>query len=151
RKRNSSRSGYSKSMKRVGKLILIFTTAFPLVAPAQVPDAQSQQQPAQPGPAAKSENSPTSKFLGKDVPLFDPANEIVAWDGHAWNLNNNRVFEARFEKYLNAPEETNQQSQEYQNILRTILDKLAPENFSTKAVDEAFRLLPRASNFDIDA
>jgi hypothetical protein len=89
--------------------------------------------------------------LGSDVPIFDPSNEIVTWDGHNWNLNNNRVFEARFEKYLNAPEDTDAQAQQYQTILNSILDKLSPEQVSTKSVDEAFRLLPRGSNFEIDA
>ncbi len=83
--------------------------------------------------------------------MFDPGSEMVSWDGHSWNINNNRIFEARFEKYLNAPEEATQQDQQYQLILRTILDKLAPENMSTKNVDDAFRLLPRASSFEIDA
>ncbi len=75
----------------------------------------------------------------------------MTWDGHSWNLNNNRLFEARFEKYLSAPAETSAQSQAYQSILNTILDKLAPGQTSTQKVDEAFRLLPRAANFEIDA
>jgi tetratricopeptide (TPR) repeat protein len=133
---------------------LIFTIAAGVTL-AQVPDTPPPVQPAAPAaaPAAPPAASPAqgSKFLGKDVPLFDPGNDIVAWDGHAWNLNNNRVFEARFEKFLNAPEEANIQSQQYQTILRAILDKLSPENLSTKNIDEAFRLLPRASGFDIDA
>lgn len=118
---------------------------------AQVPDTQPQQPAQAPAPASSPPQSSGPKFLGKDVPIFDPASEVVTWDGHSWNLNNNRVFEARFEKYLNAPEDTTSQSQEYQTILRTILDKLSPDKLTTRAVDEAFRLLPRASNYDIDA
>lgn len=139
-------------MKAKLLLVFTFTTGFAL---AQVPDTPPPVQPAAPAPAAAANpaGSPAqgSKFLGKDVPLFDPGNDIVAWDGHAWNLNNNRIFEARFEKFLNAPEEANAPSQQYQAILRAILDKLSPENLSTKNIDEAFRLLPRASGFDIDA
>jgi len=75
----------------------------------------------------------------------------VSWDGHNWNLNNNRIFEARFEKYLNAPAETDAQAQAYQKILDTILARLAPAETSTPRVDEAFRLLARASNYEIDA
>src|SRR5256885_16271834 len=80
-----------------------FTTAI-----AQVPDAAAPAVPAPAAPAAKSNGSPAdgTKFLGKDVPIFDPSSEIVTWDGHSWNLNNNRIFEERFEKNLNAPEET---------------------------------------------
>ncbi len=85
------------------------------------------------------------------MPIFDPASEIVSWDGHNWNLNNNRIFEARFEKYLNAPAETSADSTAYQNILNTILAKLGPDQVSTANVDEAFRLLKRAANYDIDA
>jgi len=138
----------------VGRFLL--TLFFAVTAVAQVPDApQASQAPAAPPPTsnqpAGSSAAAGPKFLGKDAPIFDPANEIVAWDGHSWNLNNNRVFEARFEKYLNAPEETSAQAQDYQTILRTILDKLSPEKVSIKNIDEAFRLLPRASNFDIDA
>ncbi len=136
-------------MKRCVKFSL--TAGLFLAAPlfAQVPDAPA---PAPPAPTAAQASSPQqSKFLGGDVPMFNPGTEIVTWDGHNWNINNNRLFEARFEKYLNAPEETTEQDKQYQAILRTILDKLAPEHLTTKSVDEAFRLLPRASNFDIDA
>jgi len=140
-------------MKLIGKLVSVLTVLVAVSALAQVPDTPSAQTPAgAPAAVDKPASSPAGpKFLGKDVPIFDPANEIVSWDGHTWNLNNNRVFEARFEKYLNAPEDTNAQAQEYQTILSAILDKLSPEKFSTKSVDEAFRLLPRGSNFDIDA
>jgi hypothetical protein len=143
-------------MRSLGKLAWASLVFFAVDTVAQVPDAsqpsESSQAPVSRGkPASSASPAGGPKFLGKDVPIFDPANDIVAWDGHSWNLNNNRVFEARFEKYLNAPEDTNAQSQDYQTILRTILDKLSPEKLSTYAVDEAFRLLPRASNFDIDA
>jgi hypothetical protein len=126
------------------------------VGRAQVPDASAptpasstnQNQPA----ANKSANSSgENKFLGKDIPLFDPSNEIATWDGHGWNLNQNRIFEARFEKYLNAPEEMTATNQQYQAVLDQILDLLSPERVSMTSVDEAFRRLPRASSFDIDA
>jgi hypothetical protein len=123
---------------------------------AQVPDSSA----AAPAPASNQNPPPSSKpanssgenkFLGKDIPIFDPSNEVAAWDGHNWNLNNNRIFEARFEKYLNAPEETTAQNQQYQAVLDKILDLLSPEKVSITSVDEAFRLLPRASGFDVDA
>src|SRR4051812_2996005 len=134
----------------VAQLALIVSLFLGAEVLGQVPDSA----PAATAAAAHPSASPASdgtKFLGKDVPIFDPANEIVSWDGHTWNLNNNRVFEARFEKYLNAPEDTSAQSREYQGILATILDRLSPEKMSTRSIDEAFQYLPRASNYDIDA
>ena len=41
-------------------------------------------------------------FIGRDVPAFDPGSDVVAFDGKIWNISNNRLFRARFEKYLNA-------------------------------------------------
>jgi hypothetical protein len=102
-----------------------------------------------PKPQAPPGGGPT--FLGKDIPLFNPGNEIITWDGKSWNINNNRIFQARFEKYLNAPEETGDEDRAYRGILEAILERLAPERAGTKAVDEAWRLLPKASDYEIDA
>jgi len=140
-------------MKSRPRLVALFALCLFVRANAQVPDAVPAQQPAsapQPAPARPAASpSAGPKFLGSDVPIFDPSSEIVTWDGHNWNLNNNRIFEARFEKYLNAPAETSAQAQAYQKILDTILAKLAPENLD--GVDGAFRLLARASNYEMDA
>ena len=128
---------------------------------AQVPDAPaSQPQPAavpasNPAPASSSNASsgkqPGGSLLGKDVPFFNPGTEIFEWDGKHWNISDNRVFQARFEKYLNAPEETSEQDKQYQEVIRTILDKLAPKLMSTKNIDDAFRLLTKASSYEVDA
>ncbi len=76
---------------------------------------------------------------------------MFTWDGKSWNVNDNRLFQARFEKYLNAPEETGTDDTRYQAILKAILDKLAPGNATTANIDDAFRLLPKASDYQIDA
>lgn len=120
---------------------------------AQVPDAPAPAAttttaPAQPAAAG---GQPKGGFLGKDVPAFDPGSEVMTWDGKSWNVNNNRIFQARFEKYLNAPEETTATDRQYQAIIAQILNLLAPANASGQNIDAAFRLLPRGSGFDIDA
>ena len=115
----------------------------PLGAPAPVAPA-----PTQPA-AAPGGNAGT--FLGKDIPKFDPKSELLTWDGKSWNINNNRLFQARFEKYLNAPEETDAASRQYQALITEILNRLAPGNATRENVDYAFRLLARGSNYDIDA
>ena len=124
---------------------------------AQVPDAP----PGPPGGAAPAGSAPaqpaaapagnTGTFLGKDVPKFDPKSELVTWDGKSWNINNNRVFQARFEKYLNAPEETDAASRQYQAVIAEILLRLSQDNATRENVDYAFRLLARAAQYDQDA
>ncbi len=90
-------------------------------------------------------------FLGGDMPFFDPGSETISWDGRVWNINNNRVFQARFEKYLNAPEDDSEADRQYNRILQRILDLLAPRRVSPVSLDEAFKLLPQASGYEIDA
>ncbi len=119
-------------------------------APAQ-PQPQPQQQPPPASNQGNSKPSGGSSFLGKDVPMFDPGSNLVQWDGKTWNINNNRIFEARFEKYLNAPEETSETSLKYNKILSEIMDKMSPNRVTPKSTDEAFQLLPQASEFDIDS
>ena len=113
------------------------------------------QAAAPPAAAAPASGQPASKpqtsFLGKDVPVFDPGTNIVTMDGKSWNVTNNELFQARFEKYLSAPEETSDKDKAYQAIIVRILDDLAPGNQSQKTVDDAFSLLPQASSYDIDA
>ena len=103
------------------------------------------------GPAPGAAAKPKGSFLGGDVPMFDPSTNILSWDGKSWNITNNEIFQARFEKYLDAPEETGADDKSYQAIVKKILDDLAPGTETIKTVDEAFYLLPKASNYDIDA
>ncbi len=144
-------------MKRL--LLFVLCSAAPLAA--QVPDAPAPTspsrtaQPATPAPAPASSSSksaqPGNSLLGNDLPMLNPGNEILSWDGKNWNVTNQRFFQARFEKYLNAAEETTGEDIQYQKILRSILTRLAPENDNYTATLEAWKLLPQASNYTIDA
>lgn len=138
------------------RLLFVLALVMPLTCLAQQPDAapgpQQQAAPAQQGSGGGSAPpAGGSSFLGRDLPFLDPGSEIVQWDGKSWNINNNRIFEARFEKFLNAPAATSESDRDYNAILTAIIDKLAPGTVTPKGTDEAFRLLPQASQFDIDA
>lgn len=147
----------------MNRLLLLLCLCAAAGVRAQVPDFSGPSAPApQPSspsaaPASSSASAPAKSpagggsFLGKDIPVFNPGNEIFTWDGKNWNITNQRFFQARFEKYLNAPEETTEVDQEYQKLVRTILTKLAPENDHITATVDAWRLLPRASNYTVDA
>lgn len=120
-------------------LCLILATS---LVRAQVPDAR---------PPSGSDSSGGSEVQGKEAPFPDPGSEIVEWDGENWVSNNNRLFEARFEKFLNEPEATTGNDRDYNRILAQIMDKLAPNKITPKSTDEAFQLLSQASQFDMDA
>jgi hypothetical protein len=132
----------------------------PQAAPAQAPAPAQAAAPAQGGPApaqdggGQSSNAAPaggSKFLGKDVPFFDPGSNIGSWDGKNWNISNNALFQARFEKYLNAPAATTESDSEYQALLGEIMDKLAPGKVTPQSTDQAFQYLAKASRFEQDS
>jgi hypothetical protein len=85
------------------------------------------------------------------VPGFDPGSDIARWNGKSRNITDNRIFEARFEKFLNAPEAAPDSDLKYNRLLAQILDLLAPNKSTPKSADEAFRLLAQAAQFDSDA
>lgn len=90
-------------------------------------------------------------FIGRDIPAFDPGSEVVAYDGKLWNINNNRLFRARFEKYLNAPPATGEADVRYRETIDRILDLLSPGKATKANVDQAISLLKKASEYPDDA
>jgi hypothetical protein len=120
------------------------------IAPQSAPSPSSTPSSGGSGGSSGAESG-SSKFLGKDIPAMDLGNEIATWDGKIWNVNNNRIFRARLEKYLNAAEETDEQSRAYQELISRIIRLMSPQNISSKTLDEAWSLLPKAAAYDIDA
>ena len=124
-----------------------------LAVPSKPAPAQGGAAPAQ-GSGGQSQSAAPgggSNFLGKDVPFFDPGSNIASWDGKNWSINNNALFQARFEKYLNAPAATTESDSEYQALLAQIMDKLAPGKVTPQSTDQAFQFLAKASRFEQDA
>jgi hypothetical protein len=128
---------------------------------AQAPDSAPQSAAAAPPGTAAVQPSPApgnnsggnkhAPSLSKAGASSDPAAENITWDGKTWHAIDQSLFEARFEKYLNAPEQTTADDVQYQGIVKKILELTAPGNASALNTDAALRLLPRASGFGIDA
>ena len=90
-------------------------------------------------------------FIGRDVPHFDPGSDTMAYDGKLWNINDNRLFRARFEKYLNAPPATAAADVAYRATIEKIMDLLSPGKATKANQDAAFALLKKASEYRDDA
>lgn len=90
-------------------------------------------------------------FIGRDIPAFDPGSEVMSYDGKLWNINNNRLFRARFEKYLNSPAATDKADVAYRETIDRILDLLAPGHATKQNINAAFLLLKKASEYKDDA
>jgi hypothetical protein len=143
-----------------GRLFSVGCAMSSAVLLAQVPDAPlgpptppstTPQAPATVPKTGTAPGGPAGSFLGKDVPKFDPKTEVFTWDGKSWNVNNNRLFQARFEKYLSAPEEAKLEDRQYQGLISEILTRTAQASATKENIDYAFRLLIQAAQFDVDA
>ncbi len=125
-------------------------------ASAQVFNPPPPSTPASNGPGnttiVQKENKPAQRSaLGTDLPAVDPGSEVAMWDGKAWNINDNRVFSARFERYLGEPEAAGDKDKEYIATIREILDLLSPLNQSPDKMRKAVALLPVAASHPQDA
>lgn len=89
--------------------------------------------------------------MGNELPFFDPAGETISWNGHTWAATDNRLLAARFERYLNEPEDTSEGAKEYRDTIGKILDAISPHHPGGPDFGAGVRLLPRASSFPADA
>lgn len=97
---------------------------------------------------AEKDNSPV---LGNELPFLDPSNELISWNGHNWSATDNRLLAARFERYLNEPEDNSEEAVEYRETISQILELVSPHHEGGPDFAGAVALLPRASNFPGDA
>lgn len=91
------------------------------------------------------------QVVGNDLPFLDPTTDVFTFDGKSFNVNDNRVFRARFEKYLNSAAADSGQDLAYRQAIREILDTLSPHNRDASKFPRAVAQLQRASQFPQDA
>ncbi|WP_075089323.1 hypothetical protein [Verrucomicrobium spinosum] len=138
------------------RLLLTSGALLPTLLSAQVLPSNPQPAPAQPAPASSSggggQQQKKSSLLGDALPFMDLGGENVAWDGKVWNVTNNRMFQARLEKYLASPEANTPDDQAYRDVLEQISKLLSPgHNGGNPSLPQAVALLPEAAQYKIDA
>ena len=119
-------------------------TLFSQAVPAGAGDSKAATGGARPPQANEG-------FIGRDVPAFDPGSEVMSYDGKLWNINNNRMVRARFEKFLNASAATSESDRSYRHTIDRILDLVSPGKATKQNQDAAFALLKKASEYKEDA
>ena len=110
------------------------------IAPGQVlhPDARNRVTNRQP------EQKPAASPMGNELPFMDPSAETVSWNGHSWAVTDNRLLAARFERYLNEPEDSSEDALDYRQTIDSILELVSPHHPGGPDFPAALRLLPRA-------
>jgi len=144
------------------KIPLTACAAFLLLAAPGL-RAQVYTPPVQSGGAAPAPTSNTTtinnaapqqsnqQVVGNDVPYFDPTTDVFSFDGKSFNVNDNRVFRARFEKYLNTEAATSEEDKAYRATMRGILDALSPHSRDANKLPKALAMMQYAAAFPQDA
>lgn len=144
-------------MKPYLPLALLATVS---LAPGQVlhPDVRDRATNPQPAPSGgdtviqrQPENKPAASPMGNELPFMDPSAETVSWNGHSWAVTDNRLLAARFERYLNEPEDSSEDALDYRQTIDSILELVSPHHPGGPDFPGALKLLPRASSFPGDA
>jgi hypothetical protein len=130
------------------------------IAPGQVlhPDARNRVTNPEPAPSngdtviqRQPEQKPAASPMGNELPFMDPSAETVSWNGHSWAVTDNRLLAARFERYLNEPEDNTEDALDYRQTIDSILELVSPHHPGGPDFPAALKLLPRASSFPGDA
>jgi len=133
-----------------------------LLASASLASAQVYTPPpAKPAPAnngggdtvinrqpAQKNNGP---MMGNELPFMDPSSKLISWNGNTWAATDNRLLAARFERYLNEPEDDSEAAVAYRETIEKILSLISPHHPGGPDFSAAVQLLPRASSFPGDA
>tara|TARA_R110002096_G_scaffold131258_3_gene280980 strand:+ start:1951 stop:3894 length:1944 start_codon:yes stop_codon:yes gene_type:complete len=122
--------------------------------PTQSPNSGGGSSPSSNNTTINNQGSKSqgnNQVAGNDVPYFDPTTDTFSFDGKSFNVQDNRVFRARFEKYLNSAESSSEEDRAYRAVIREILDTLSPHNRDVKKFPKAVAQLQFAAQFDQDA
>lgn len=73
------------------------------------------------GSPSSMDDGMNPKLLGLEIPLLDPASDTVSYNGGKFDVGNNAVVRARFEKYLQQAPDDTEQSRHYRSRIADIL------------------------------
>ncbi len=74
---------------------------------------------SEPGAATEPSNP---QLFGMEMPLLDPSSDTVSYNGAKFDVGNNAVVRARFEKYLQQAPDDSEESRRYRKSVQQILD-----------------------------
>ncbi len=82
-------------------------------------------------PAHRGEQA-NPQLMGMEIPLLDPSSDTVSYNGGKFDVGNNALLRARFEKYLQQSPDDSAESKSYRKKINDIL-KLTQRSGKTKA------------------
>ena len=96
-------------------------------APQPAPQTAVAPQIGQSHVDPNSGETPNPQILGMEIPLLDPASDTVSYNGAKFDVGNNALVRARFEKYLQQNPDDSTEAKRYRksyapfsNLLRSL-------------------------------
>ncbi|MGJ8654898.1 MAG: hypothetical protein ACSHX6_00500 [Akkermansiaceae bacterium] len=132
-----------------------------LVATSSITPTFAQKPPSTPGSGAgggnsgggdtviRRENEPQASAHGQEIPMVDPTNKTIDFQGKKYSLMDNNLG-GQFEAYLATDTLSSQAAVEYRATLRQILDYLAPNKTDGSQLKQAYDLLSVAAEYPGD-
>lgn len=68
-------------------------------------------------------DAPSPQLLGMEIPILDPASDTLNYNGSHFDVGNNALVRARFEKYLQQIPDDSTESKRYRSLLNKILQQ----------------------------
>jgi len=136
--------------------LIVLAASLPVRLVAQVPNAQTIHEAGQQYKEGNtllgaSDNLAIGSQAMFEANLKAKKNIVDMKPNTFLSMWNNPAFAVQFEKYLSAPAETSEDYKVYTQRMQKIMDLLSPGTTTKANQDEAFNLLPKASEFESDA
>ena len=139
------------TIMKAASLVLIAVSCCGALS-AQMPNAQTLRETGQQNSlAGAADNLAIGSQAMFEANLKAKKNIVDMKPNTFLSMWNNPAFAIQFEKYLSAPAETSEAAKLYRQRITKIMELLAPGNATKAHQDEAFNLLPLASEFESDA
>ncbi len=79
------------------------------------------QSPSNPNDATQEASNP--QLMGMEMPLLDPSSDTVKYNGGHFDVGNNAVVRARFEKYLQQMPDNSAEAKRYRHYMNAIMEE----------------------------
>lgn len=90
------------------------------------------------GSGSGGAEEPTNpQFMGMEIPLLDPSNDTVKYNGGTFDVGNNAVVRARFEKYLQQMPDNSSEAKRYRHYMNEIMELTRKSGQSRALVSSA--------------
>ncbi len=114
----------------------------------------SSQGASNPDDATQEPSNP--QLMGMEVPLLDPSSDTVKYNGGHFDVGNNALVRARFEKYLQQMPDNSDEAKRYRHYMNAIMDETRKSSqsralVSSETLVKIGRGLFRIADYPLDA